>query len=111
MQPMNDILIPVQREWNGWKSTEVRLGDLQDVHWLQPNGTSHPFVHAYVRCTPTTSAAFPHGCSRAPHRLLVCILKRHTIPTVYAELARRADAQRMVVSKRYAVLSATPSTV
>jgi hypothetical protein len=50
-------------------------------------------VHAYVLCTDIVNGRIPHDCDdrSAPHRLLVCVLKKHTTPSSYAELARRAD--------------------
>jgi hypothetical protein len=95
MQTLDDMLIPVQREWNGWRTAEVRLGDLQNIHWLQPNGAPVPLVHAYVACTSFAHRDIPHDCERtpSPHRLLVCVLKKHTAPAAHAELARRAAGQ------------------
>jgi hypothetical protein len=102
MEPINETLIRVQGEWNGWRNAEVRLRDLEDVHWLQPNGTSHAFIHAHVPCTKIVSGRLSHDCDgrSVPHRLLVCVLKRHTIGTAYAELARRADEQHAAVHLR-----------
>jgi hypothetical protein len=90
-------LISVQSEWNGWRSAEVRLADLSEVHWFQPAGASRALVHGYVSCSKIVTGGIPHDCHRtpAPHRLRVCVLKRHTIPSVYAEVARRADDHRM----------------
>jgi len=96
MQASDAVVIRVHSEWNGWFNAEVRVGDLQDVRWVQPNRAPHPIMHAYVSCSHIVTGALPHACERAsaPHRLLVCILKKHLIPTVYAELARRADEPR-----------------
>jgi hypothetical protein len=93
MQRLDDILIPVQREWNGWRTAAVRLGDLQEVHWLQPGGALVPLIHGYVVCRSFVSGDLPHDCtlSPAPHRLLVCVLKKHIAPAAYHELSRRAD--------------------
>ena len=96
MQTVDDVLIRVQREWNGWHTAEVRFGDLQDIHWRQPRLGPRPLAHAYISCTTLASGALPHGCEPGedPHRLLVCVLKKHCIPSVYAEIARRADAHQ-----------------
>jgi hypothetical protein len=53
-------------------------------------------VHGYVACADIVTGDIPHECDpmTAPHRLRVCVLKRHTLPKVYAELARLADKQR-----------------
>jgi hypothetical protein len=96
MQTLDDMLIPVQREWNGWRTAAVRLGDLQNVHWLQPSGAPVPLVHAYVVCTNFRTGDVPHDCNLtpAPHRLLVCVVKKHIAPIAYLELSRRA-AERL----------------
>jgi len=96
MPPFDDLLIRVQSEWNGWRSAEVRLRDLDRIHWFQPHHAPHPLLHGYVSCANIVSGGIPHDCDgRTPsHRLLVCILKRHALPTAYAELARRADDWR-----------------
>ena len=93
MPLQDETLIRVHREWDGWRTAEVRVGDLQDVHWFQPHGAPHPLVHARVLSTNLVTGDILHDCERSPgpHRLRVCVLKRHTVPTVYADLARRAD--------------------
>lgn len=90
-----ETLIRVQSDWNAWRTAEVRLGDLQNIHWRQPRGAPSPLVHGHVSCSSIVSGDIPHRCTHAdaPHRLLVCVLKRHTIPAAYTELTRRADAQ------------------
>lgn len=94
--PMSGAEICVQAAWNAWQSAEVRLEHLQNVHWLQPPGAPRPLLHAYVLCTDVVNGNLPHEChAGAPHRLLVCVLKSHTIPSVYGELSRRAAAQRV----------------
>ena len=96
MQASAEMVIRVQSEWNGWRNAEVRLGDLRDVHWFQPTRAPRALVHGYILCSSIMIGDIPHDCDRrsAPHRLLICILKSHTIATVYAELARRADERR-----------------
>jgi hypothetical protein len=109
MQAHDGMLIRVQSEWNGWRTAEVRLQDLQIVHWFQPSQAPHSLLHGYISCTNLVSGDIPHDCDRAsaPHRLLVCILKRHAIPSVYAELARRADDQRTLPSSAEVVSAGT----
>jgi hypothetical protein len=97
MQAHDGMLIRVLSEWNGWRTAEVRFRDLQIVHWFQPSQAPHRLLHGYISCTTLVTGDIPHNCDRGssvPHRLLVCILKRHAIPSAYAELARRADEQR-----------------
>src|SRR6266705_3219755 len=95
MPAHDELLIRVQSEWNGWRSAEIRSRDLQSVHWFQPDEAPHPLLHAYVSCTNLVSGDIPHDCDRTPppHRLLVCVLKRHTIPSTYAEIVRRVDQE------------------
>jgi hypothetical protein len=97
MQPEDATLIRVQREWNGWRSAQVRLDHLHDVHWFQPDRAPRQLVHGYVSCASIVDGDIPHECSltQGPHRLLVCVLKRHTTPGAYAELARRADGHQV----------------
>ena len=100
MRAYDGMLIRVHSEWNGWRNAEVRFGDLREVYWFQPNGAPQAIVHGYISCSNIVTGDVPHDCDRrsAPHRLLVCLLKKHAIPTVYAELARRADEQRTLLS-------------
>jgi hypothetical protein len=93
MRTYDDMLIRVQSRWNDWCDAQIRLADLHDVHWLQQPRAPRPLVHGYISCSQIVAGDLPHGCdlSPAPHRLHVCVLKGHTIPAVYAELARRAD--------------------
>jgi hypothetical protein len=100
MRAYDDMLIRVHSEWNGWRTAEVRSGDLREVYWIRPNRAPQAIVHGYISCSNIVTGDIPHDCDRrsAPHRLLVCILKRHTMPAVYAELARRADEERALPS-------------
>jgi hypothetical protein len=90
---MNEtILVPVQREWHGWQTTEVPLCDLHEIHWLRPSGAPRALVHAYVptsKLAPVTPDVIGHRVMG--DRQLVCILKSQTAATVYAHLASRAD--------------------
>jgi hypothetical protein len=95
MPPYDDLLVRVHGSWNGWRSAEVKFGDIHGAHWLQPSGAPHPLVHGFVECGPGIAAQFPHECDgNTPHYLRVCVLKRHVISATYAELVRRADAHR-----------------
>jgi hypothetical protein len=91
MDTQDDALVSVHSEWCGWKTAEVRLGDLETVHWRQPTGAPRPLLHGYVSCS-TIEGRLPHDCARetAPHKLLVCVLKKSTVPSIYTEIARRA---------------------
>jgi hypothetical protein len=89
----HDFAINVTTEWNGWRSVVARLDDLRDVHWYQPLGAPWPMLHAYVSCASLAMGASTHQCdpSSAPHRIRVCVLKRHNMPSAYAEVLRRAS--------------------
>ena len=93
MQADDRTLIRVHHHWDGWRSAEVRLSDLQNVHWLQPARAPRPLLHGYVSCANLCTGEIPHDCdvAQVPHQLLVCVLKRHTPPWVYLELIRHAD--------------------
>ena len=55
MEPDYELLIRVHDAWQGWRSAEVRFGDLRDIHWSQPKGAPHSLIHAYVPCTAIVS--------------------------------------------------------
>lgn len=92
---IDEALIRVHREWNGCRTAEIRLGDLKQIHWFQPSGAPRPLLHGYVSCAGFASGDIPHECNHvnAPHQLLVCVLKKHTLATVYVELVQRAGEQ------------------
>ncbi len=94
--PDHDTLIRIQSDWMGWSTADIRFGDVHDPHWFHPARAPRVLIHAYVWCSRIIAGQVPHQCESvsAPHRLRVCILKRHTLPSVYAELVRQADAQR-----------------
>ena len=86
-------LVVVQRDWNGWRKAMTPMAALQDVHWHQPSGAPRPLIHAYVSCRDLTSGDVPHDCAgRGAHRLLVCVLRQHTAPSVFGALVERANA-------------------
>ena len=86
-------LVHVQSDWKEWRQAHVHVADVYDLHWRQPIGAPHPLLHGWIDCASIATGDLPHQCdaATAPHRLRICILKCHTAPTVYAELARRAD--------------------
>ncbi len=88
-----ETLVVVQRDWNGWRKAMTPLSMLEDIHWHQPKGAPRPLIHAFVQCDAFVSGNLPHECHEAagPHRLLVCVLKSHTAPTVFAGLVDRAN--------------------
>src|SRR5215207_6071774 len=55
-----DTRVLVQTQWDGWRTTSVRFGDLEDIHWFQPLRAPRPLIHAYVRCTKIAPRSIPH---------------------------------------------------
>jgi hypothetical protein len=94
MRINEEALVPVQLEWNAWKVAEVRFGDLEDIHWLQPSGAPRPLLHAFVRPAKVACVSLPNhpDADVMPERLRVCVLKCHTIAETYLALASRAYA-------------------
>lgn len=99
-QPQNhrDALVVVQGGWTDWRTAMVRVRDLRDVHWSQPSGAPRPLIHAFVHCNTLIVGEIAHEChlTPRPHCLAVCVLKRHTAPSVFAELADRADEAGLI---------------
>jgi hypothetical protein len=93
MRVDEEMLIRVYGSWSGWQSAEVKLGNIRDVHWSQPDRAPHQLLYGCVSCADIVSGHIPHECDHAsaPHHLLVCVLKKHVVPSAYAELARCAD--------------------
>ena len=86
-------LVVVQRDWSGWRKAMTPMTALEHVHWHQPAGAPRPLIHAYVSCKDLTSGDVPHECAgQAAHRLLVCVLRQHTAPSVFGALVERANA-------------------
>lgn len=96
MRPDDRTLVVVQLEWNSWQTATVRLADLEDIHWRQPTGAPRPLIHARVPCAAFGSGRLAHEGSprstthRVLEQMLVCVLKHHNAPQVYAELTHRA---------------------
>ena len=88
-------LVVVQRDWSGWRKAMTPMAALENVHWHQPAGAPRPIIHAYVSCRDLTSGDIAHDCAdQAAHRLLVCVLRQHTAPSVFGALVERANAGR-----------------
>jgi hypothetical protein len=97
-----EALVCVQGAWNGWRTAEVRLGDLEHVHWLQPQRAPRQLLHGYISCMKVVSGDIPHECTGTPgpHRLLVCVIKHHNTAGLYAEVAQRASETLPVLQRR-----------
>jgi hypothetical protein len=105
-----DAEVVVQTEWNGWRTATVPVAALETLHWFQPPGACRPLVHARVRCTEILSGNLEHPCDRAtsPHALLVCVLKSHTLPSIFSRLARAADERSATLQS--GLVSGAPSS-
>lgn len=90
MQESEGWLIEVRREWDGWRTTHIRLADLEDIHWHRPASAPRALIHGYVSCARLGRGELAHECADPAHRLLVCVLKAHTAGPIYQELMRRA---------------------
>jgi hypothetical protein len=99
MPATTQTIICVQSEWDGWKTAEVQVPALAGLHWRQPGGAPRPLLHGYIYCSDIINGEVPHACadSDRPHRLLVCVLRRHSLPSTYAELACHADEHQLPV--------------
>ena len=97
----DETLIRVHADWAAWQTAEVRLDDLEGLYWFRPHGAPRSLLHGYVSCARIVRGDIPHACnpSTAPHRLAVCVLRRHALPDAYLELVRRAYAQPAVVAR------------
>jgi hypothetical protein len=107
--PRLDQLVVVQGEWNGWRTAVVHAVDLESPHWLQPAGAPRPLLHAYVPCTAIVSGEVAHDCGSAPHRLHVCVLKKHTAPAMFETLARMADTQATAATAPWQMFAVPPT--
>lgn len=97
---IDDRTIFVEQTWNGWRIAEIPVRNLHEVHWRQPAGAPRALLHGYISCGDIAADVFAHDCDRgsAPHRLLVCVLKKHCAPSTYASVAERAGASVKTVA-------------
>lgn len=96
MAGTNTQTISLTRGWNDWHWANAPLNVLRDIHWHRPTGAPRPIVHAYISCDDIADGELSHQCcaASAPHRLLVCVLRRRNLPTAYAQIAQQADQMR-----------------
>ena len=88
----NTTPVSVQLEWNGWQSADVRVDDLENVHWWQPPGAPRALLHAYVMSAKlnTGEVGSTNANDSLQQRLLVCVLKSHTPPATYNALVSKS---------------------
>lgn len=96
----NETRIRVQASWDAWQSAEVKLGQLQSVHWFRPQRAPRALIYGHVSCADLVAGNIPHNCSpnNTPHWLRVCVLQKHTVESAYLELARRAYAEQKIAA-------------
>lgn len=98
MSVNDEVLVPVQCGWDNWRLAEVRLKDLEDVHWFQPPGAPRALVHGYVAPSTVVSGTLTaQPADDPPGRVLVCVIKSHTAAPIYTALATRANQARSSV--------------
>jgi hypothetical protein len=87
-------LVRVFGSWSDCHGAEVPLKYLLDIHWRHPEGAPHPLVHAYVSCEHIVNGTIPHQCDGGsrPHRIGVCVLRRHNLPSVHESLTIAANS-------------------
>lgn len=90
----DDAIVHVRSGWRDWDGAEVRAGDLEDVHWRRPSGAPTRLLHAYLRGSSADGPQEPGSRTGVPARVLVCILRHDTVPSLYVELADRASDHR-----------------
>ena len=92
LEERGELRIRVHDRWDGWRTAEIRLKDIQEVHWFQPNGAPRPFLHGFVLCSDVVNGNLLHECrdDSRPHRLHVCILKSHAVTSAFVQLSRTA---------------------
>ena len=110
LRNIDNAIVAVQSEWNGWRTAMVHVAHLENIYWAQPSGAPRPLIHAVVRCDRLQSGQIAHHCelTRPPHRLVVCVLKSHTQSEVFAELSRRCSTADVRAGNRESRLT-TPS--
>jgi hypothetical protein len=91
-ESFNTPVVVVQLDWRDWRRAFVPLAAIDGVHWRRVAGAPRPILHGYVPCSSVIAGTLQHTCTAAdaPHRLHVCILKRHTVPSLYEAMCRRA---------------------
>jgi hypothetical protein len=87
-------LVVVQLDWRDWHRAFVPLAAVEKLHWRRVPGAPRAMLHGYIWCSRVVAGVLHHNCALqdGPHRLLVCILKRHTIPSIYDAMSRQAGA-------------------
>ena len=99
-------LIRVHGQWCGWQSAEVPFDALMNVHWRQPPAAPHEFLHGFVNCHRFINGDIPHNCGGEAHTLLVCVLKHHAMPSLFAALCQEANSHREGGRSDYGILDA-----
>ena len=86
-------LVRVRRHWNCRRIGDVRLGDIDDLHWARTSGgTGHrsPFVmmYGYVLCDRLVAGTLAHSCvhGEGAHRVKIVVVKKDNPKGIIAAL-------------------------
>ncbi len=90
-------VVRVRRQWNDYRLAAYPLSEVEGLHWSDISGgiqatAPRSFVHGYVWCDRMIAGELAHSCAhgRGPHRIKVCITKKHNetvFPLVLETLA------------------------
>jgi hypothetical protein len=87
-------LVVVQLDWRDWHRAFVPMAAVEKLHWRRVPGAPRPMLHGSIWCSSIVAGILRHDCAPGdpPHRLQVCILKRHTIPSIYDAMSHQAGS-------------------
>jgi hypothetical protein len=95
-----ETLVSVRRQWNDYRTATVRLDHLRHFHWREESGgvrarSPRPFLHARMWCDAIVAGELAHSCAHGegPHEILVCIVKKDNLKSVFSQLERLADEE------------------
>ena len=88
-----ETIVRVRRHWNRRRIGDVRLGDIDDLHWARTSGgTGHrsPFVmiYGYLLCDRLVAGRLAHSCvhGERPHRIKIVVVKKDNPKGIIAAL-------------------------
>ena len=92
-----DNLITIRRHWNDWHLANVRVTDIDGLHFSQTSGgvmrrSPRPFLFGYISCDAIVDGEIAHSCrhGQGPHWIKICIVKKDNAKAVYDRLAAMA---------------------
>ena len=88
-----ETIVRVRRHWNCRRIGDVRLGDVDDLHWARTSGgIGHrsPFVmmYGYILCDRLVAGTLAHSCvhGEGPHRIKIVVVKKDNRKRIVAAL-------------------------